>query len=750
MSKGYNPRLARLGTASFRHPWVAVLAWLLLILAALPLAKRLPTALERGGDVIRGSQAVEARQLLDTQFDNPFVEPVVVAIRSERLSLAAPPQQGLIRDLAAALRTLPGVRRVSAATDPGADARLVSKDRHATFILVGAKVGPGDDSKLLKSVRAVVGPVLARHSGEGLEIRTTGATAFRDDIIARNSADSAKAEGYVLVPALALLLYVFASPLAAALPVLLGVIDSVTAMAGATLMSHVVALNSYVQTTVSMLGLALGIDYALFVVSRYRQERRLGETPDQAIETAMGTAGWTVASSGLVVLVALGALIPSGVTELASVGVGGALVVSMAVALATTLLPALLKLSGRWLDWPHGLSERILEGRERTNWGRWAAVVTRHRWLSSGLALLVLGGMATQAGRFHVGFPNGHWFPNDLEAAQGASILLDMQRSGLTFPVLLVVQRKDGAAILAPEGIGTLAELSQRLHQDKRVSEVFSPVDLQPGMTLTDYLAFYNVPEVALASQPMIGEMFLSHDRSAAFAQVIIKDDVSFSDTIRFVSELRQHFGPDSPYRLLIGGSAAINLDLNELQTAYAPWALGFVFLATAVILFLSFRSFLIPLKAILLNLLAVGAATGMIVLVFLEGHGATWVGLQGALGSAPIIMPTLVFCLTFGLSMDYEIFMLSRIREERAITGQEEAAIVKGLASTGGLVTAAAGIMVLVFGAFVFVEMALVKMLGFGLAVAIGLDATLIRGILAPAALSIAGKWNWWPGDRS
>jgi RND superfamily putative drug exporter len=750
MSKGYNPRLARLGMATFRHPWIAVVAWLLLVVAAIPLAKGLPAALERGGDVIRGSQAVEARKRLDTQFDNPFVEPVVVAIKAQDQVVSDGAYQTLVRDLAAALRSIPDVRRVSAATDAGADARLVSKDGHATFILVGTKVGPGDDSRLLKRVRETVTPFRERWGVDRVEIQTTGATAFRDDIIARNSADSAKAEGYVILPALALLFYVFASPLAAALPVLLGVMASLVAMAGATVLSDYVALNAYVQTTVTMLGLALGIDYALFVVSRYRQERRLGETPEQAIETTMGTAGWTVASSGLVVMVSLGALIPSGVTELASVGAGGALVVSVAVALATTLLPALLRLSGRWLDWPQGLSERILERRERTNWGRWAAVVTKRRWLAAGIALLILGTMAAQAGRFKVGFPSGHWFPTDLEAAQGARILLDMQRSGLTFPILLVVQSQDGAPILSPEGIGAMSALSQRLHQDKRVAEVFSPVDLKPGMTMADYLALYALPELALTTQPMIREMFISRDEQAAFMQVIISDDVAFTDTIDFVAELRRHFPANGPFKLLIGGSAAINLDLNDLQVAYAPWALGFVFLATAVILFIAFRSILIPLKAILMNLLAVGAATGMIVLVFQEGYGATFVGLQGALGSEPIIMPTLVFCLTFGLSMDYEIFMLSRIREERAISGQEEAAIVKGLASTGGLVTTAAGIMVLVFGAFVFVEMALVKMLGFGLAVAIGLDATLIRGILAPAALSIAGKWNWWPGDRS
>jgi RND superfamily putative drug exporter len=627
---------------------------------------------------------------------------------------------------------------------------MVSGDGRSSFILVGAKVGPGDDSRLLKRVRELIKPVQHRHGGDGLEIQATGATAFRDDIIERNATDSAKAEGYVLLPAMALLLYVFASPVAAALPVLFGVIASLTAMAGATLLSTLVPLNSYVQTTVSMLGLALGIDYALFVVSRYRSERRLGESPEQAMETTMGTAGWTVTSSGLVVIVALGALIPSGVTELSSVGLGGALVVSAAVALAITLLPALLHLTGRWLDWPHGLSGRILARRERTTWGKWASAVTKRRWLAAGLALLVLGGLSAQATRFKVGFPNGHWFPSDLEAARGASIMLGMQRSGLTFPVLLVAQTKDGSSILAPEGVGELVALSQRLRQDKRVAEVFSPVDLQPGMTLADYLTLYNVPELAFSSQPMIQEMFVSRDQQSAFLQVIIQDDVSFSETMAVVADLRQHFGPDSPYRLLVGGSAALNLDLNQLQAAYAPWALGFVFLATALILFVSFRSVLIPLKAIVMNLLAVGASTGLIVLVFQEGYGAQWVGLQGPLGSEPIIMPMLVFCLTFGLSMDYEIFMLSRIREARAISGNDEKAIVQGLESTGGLVTAAAAIMVLVFGAFVFVEMALVKMLGFGLAVAIALDATLVRGILAPAALAIAGKWNWWPGDRS
>ncbi|MBC7542860.1 MAG: MMPL family transporter [Candidatus Sericytochromatia bacterium] len=751
MAHGYNPFLARLGKLATRRPWLMIVGWIALLVAAVPTAGRLPAILEKGTDVISGSQAIAARKLLDREFDNPFVEPTLVCLTSTGTTAVDPPMRQAISAIARDVRLIPGVSRVAASTDAGADPRLTSADGHTAFVLVGFKAQPGDDSRILRDIRKTVAPIVRQQQtlDPTLQVATTGATAFRDDIIGRNSTDTAKAEQLVLIPVLVLLLFMFASLLAALLPVLLGVAAALTAMAGATLLASVVTLNTYVQTSVTMLGLALGIDYALFIVSRYRQELQSGEDPDTAIATAMGTAGWTVICSGLVVMVALGALIPSGVTELASVGMGGALVVGASIALSTTLLPALLHLLGPWLDWPKGLTSRILRRRQPTRWKAWGTWITRWRWPAAAVALGILLLMGSQTSRFKVGYPSGHWFPADLEAARGAGILLNMHRTGLTFPLLIVVKSRDGSQILSPDGVSALIQLSQRLHGDRRVSEVLSPVDIKPGLSATDYLNLYAWPDSALAMNPMLGDMFISRDRSAAFMQTIMADEVPFAGAMAFVGELRHHFGPDNPYEILIGGTPAINLDMNELQQAYAPWAIGFVFAATAVVLFVAFRSILIPLKAIVLNLLAVTAATGMIVVVFQEGYGAQWVGLHGALGSQPILMPTLLFCLTFGLSMDYEIFMLSRIREERAITGDEEGAIVSGLASTGGLITAAAAVMVLVFGAFVAVEMALVKMLGFGLAVAIALDATLIRGVLAPAALAIAGKWNWWPGDR-
>jgi RND superfamily putative drug exporter len=311
-----------------------------------------------------------------------------------------------------------------------------------------------------------------------------------------------------------------------------------------------------------------------------------------------------------------------------------------------------------------------------------------------------------------------------------------------------VVARTDNSPLLSPVGLAALVGLSHALRARPEVLDVVGPVDLPGGPRgLLPHLLFYRNVSQTLLAHPLVGELFVSRDRKLGLVQLILRDEIQLSDAKRLVATLRRTATPGLTIR--IGGLAAAELDLEERQRAYVPLELGMVFATTFLVLFAAFRSVLVPLKAIVLNLLAVGAAMGLIVRVFQDGLGGSWVGLAAGLGSVPITLPLLIFCLTFGLSMDYEIFMLSRVRESRLAVVLEREAIAQGLAATGGIVTAAAGIMGVVFGSFLSADMVLVKILGFGLAVAIGLDATLIRAVLAPALLAIAGRWNWWPGDR-
>lgn len=741
--------LARLGGLAARRPWLFVAAWLLLMAAAVPLAQQLPGRLSKAAMGVPGSESTAVSSLLQRDFANPFVEPLLVAVRSKRFRVTDPPFQASLNMLAHDLRRSPAVARVMAPGDAGLKQGLVGPDDHTAVVLVGPAGGPEEAGGAVAAVRDLARPTLTRLKklDPDLASGVTGPAALANDVIAANAVDSSRAEGRVMIPALLLLLWVFASPLAAALPLALGVVATLMTLAAAALLSGIVALNSYVQTAGTMLGLALGIDYALIVVGRYREERAL--PPEERVGAVLRTAGWTVLTSGVVVLAAMTALVPSGLIELQSVGVGTALTVFWAAALATTLLPALLVLLDRWLDAPVTISRFLLERRTGERWRRWGLAVTKRRW-AAGLAVLVaLVALAWPAGRFVGGLPDGRWYPADLEAVRGQDVLAGMHRMGLAFPFLLVVERTDGQDVLGPPGLAAMVGLSKSLRARPEVADLLGPVDLPGGPRgVVGNILFYRSPAAVLKQHPDIGQLLVSRDGKQALIQVVLRDDVTLSRAKALVKALRAE--QPKGLRVRVGGLAAGEADLEDRQRAYAPMELGLVFASTFVLLFAAFRSVAVPLKAIALNLLAVGAAMGVIVRVFQDGLGGAWVGLAAPLGSVPITLPLLIFCLTFGLSMDYEIFMLARVQEARRRHEGEGEAIADGLAGTANVITAAAGIMVVVFGAFIWADMVLVKILGFGLAVAITLDATVVRMVLAPAVLSIAGRWNWWPGDKS
>jgi len=312
---------------------------------------------------------------------------------------------------------------------------------------------------------------------------------------------------------------------------------------------------------------------------------------------------------------------------------------------------------------------------------------------------------------------------------------------GWTDPIQVLVRRADGGPILGPGGLGPLLGLSRAIHADPRVGEVLGPVDLKPGLTATHYAVFYAHPDLALRQHPELGALVSRDGRSAVF-QVITTDLVDVNGAMQLTTAIRELHPPGLVVQL--GGLAALNLDYDQQLAKTLPGAIGWLLAATALILGLAFRAVLVPLKAIVLNLLVVGASIGTLVWVFQLGH------LRGeGLGTLPTLIPMLVFCLTFGLSMDYEVFIIARVREERRAADGEEQAIARGLEATGGVIVAAAGIMVLVCGAFAGAHMIFVKLFGSGMAIAIALDVTVVRLVLAPALLAIAGRWNWWPGAR-
>ena len=427
--------------------------------------------------------------------------------------------------------------------------------------------------------------------------------------------------------------------------------------------------------------------------------------------------------------------------------------VAVAVLLSVTLLPALLAVLGREIDRPRWLARRLTWYHSPQVWEKWARTLSRHpirAMVYGGVTIAILTAPLLW---IRIGLPARHWWPSGTEAGAGLETLSRMGVAGYVQPIRVLVEVPEGRTAVQAASLRGLKTLSDSLRADPRVREVRSLVDLQPGTSLLGYSLLYSDLEAAREQYPSFVDAYLSSDRRLALLDVIPADTTSLTSSMDLVARarelgkagLRGTRGMD----LLVGGYAASALDFQTDLLQRFPLLVGLILGATAVMLAIAFRSVLVPIKAIVMNTLSVSATFGLIVLVFQEGVGSQLFGLTGPTSAIFVVIPVLVFAVVFGLSMDYEVFLLSRIKEAYDRSGRNTAATMEGLSATASVITSAALIMIMVFGIFAFARALPMQMLGFGLAVAVLLDATVIRMVLVPAFMQAMGRWNWWPGGR-
>jgi len=499
-----------------------------------------------------------------------------------------------------------------------------------------------------------------------------------------------------------------------------------------------------------MIGLAVGIDYSLLIATRFSEElERDGSASEAAVRT-LGTAGRTVAVSGLTVAVGFAALFATPLVETRSIGLGGLVAVTCAVALALTLLPAALAVLGRRVGTRRGTAGRGAQA----VWDGWARLVARH----PGHALLgggvVIAALTAPLAGLRIGLPARHWWPSGTEAGAGLERLALVGGAGYVQPIHVAVEWPAGRRAVDPGALRALRAFSDSLRADPRVRDIRSLVDLPGGgrRSLLEYALLYEDLAGLRARRAGLLAPLLSVDGQVARLDVVLADSVSpltAMDVVRKARGLAAQPGSLSSAHVLVGGYVAENVDVQADLAGAFPLVAAWIFGATAVVLGFVFRSVLIPLKAILLNAASVSAAFGLVVLVFQKGHGSALFGSPGASEAVFAAVPVLLFATLFGLSMDYEVFLLGRIAEAYRPTGENDAATSDGLAASAGVITSAALLMIAVFGVFAFSRVPVIQLLGFGLAAAVLLDATVIRLVLAPALLHLAGRWNWWPGVR-
>ena len=714
LEAGVGRRLARLVVRRRRWVWAA---WAAIAALLLPQARHVASRLEVAARV-RGSESDAVTRLLAERFDSPFARSAVMVVTGAP-GPETPAGRDALRTLVGATAKVLGVTRTLSYLDVPDSAFLGAGS--GTFVVVGLDATRASADALVERLRTgtVTATAALRATHPSFEVMWTGEDALNHDLRLASARDVSAAERRALPLTLALLLLAFGAVVAAAIPLGVGALAIALALGAAAIVARIWPLSIALQNVVSMLGLGLGVDYTLLLVSRFREARHAGRDPEGAATEAAIHAGHSVIVSAATVAVGFAALLAVPLGDLRAIATGGLLVVTSSALLAVTLVPGLLAALGARVE-----IGRVLPGTRRVSWSPWrrfAVHMARHpvRALIVAVAPLLL--LAVQTRRLEPRLPRGDWLPRTAEAARGARALRAMGSGGVVQTVRVVIELPPGVRALDARGYAATARIAAALVRDRRVRRVRSLVSRDERLALLEVVPSDSIDGAAL---PALARELRTLDAGA-------------------VSGL-----PGT--RLLVGGVPALNADYADAIARRTPLVVLLVVGGTLLALAVGFRSLLVPIKAVALNLLTVGAALGVVVLVFQDGHGARLLGLTGPLDGTFAAIPLLVFCVVFGLSMDYEVFLLSRVAEARRRGASEGAALVTGVGRSGRVITSAASIMVVVFGAFALGDFVLVKILGVALAAAVVLDATLVRLAVGPALLALAGRWNWWPGSSA
>ena len=685
--------IRRIGDASARRPWVTIGAWAVAAAIVIGLAG---TAGGRFVDdlVAPGSQSEEAMALLEERFPEAArggAVAVFAAPEGERLERHRPA-------IAAAVARIAEVEHVVRVVDPFT-AGTVSPDGRIGF----AEIAFDRPSMELgwEPLAAIADAIEPARTAD-LAAELGGEAAFINA-----PAETSGAEAAGLLAALVVLIVAFGTIVAALVPIALTLVAVATGLGGITLLATTMDVSSAAPTIGAMIGLGVGIDYALFIMARYREHRAAGQDNPTALSNAMGSAGSAVLIAGGTVVVAMAALVLTGLGFLASIGLSTSLVVLFAVATAITLLPALLSLLGDRVDAGRLVGRRRpIKRAEDTVWWRFAHRVSGRPWPYLAVASVLLLTLAAPALRMETGFPDAGDEPTSTTHRRAYDLLAEGFGPGFNAPLLLVADlRRPGADAQA------LPVLAERVAADPGIAMVGDPRTSPAG----DAVVLPMIPTTAPA-------------------------DAETSATLGRVRDL-------VPANVAVSGLTAMTDDLTRQLADTLPIFVAAILAASFLLLLVVFRSIVVPLKAAVMNLLSIGGAYGVVVAVFQWGWLKDLFNLeQTYLIVSPL--PTIFFAVLFGLSMDYEVFLLSRIREAYDATGDNAESVARGTAATGRVITSAALIMTVVFLSFAANPSALVKMIGVGLATAIVLDATIVRMVLVPATMALMGRANWWlPG---
>jgi RND superfamily putative drug exporter len=704
-----------LARSAARHPWRTIVVWIAALLTAGALSSQfLGDALTTDTDFTNEPESKRAAALLEERLRGPRkdMEFVVVTAGS---TVSRPEYRAYVGALQTSIAAL-GPDVVDHVGSYLTDNGPVSESGRSTLLPVTLA---GDDHDAVgESAERLAETVKNVEAPEGFEALVAGPATLENEFIRLAEEGLQQGETIGLAAALVVLVFVFGTVVAGLVPIVLAVMSIAIALGAAALFGLAFDLPFFIANIITMIGLAVGIDYSLFIVSRYREERADGLDKLDAIARTGATATRAVFFSGLTVIVALTGMLLIPNTIYRSIGLGAILVVTVAVAASLTLLPAVLASLGDRIDSLRIRKRRSGPARQGGRfWDRITGMVMRRPVVSLVLAAGILVVASVPYLSIHEGFSGVSTLPDEAESKQAFLIMEREFSGGLGSPVEVVI---DGA--ITASTVASIEDLQETMAADPS----FGPSTVERN----------EAGDLVLVSVPLSG-------------------DISGDAAIATVRELREDVVPRHfegvPVEVLVGGETAYNLDYLDQATFYTPIVFLLVLGLSFVLLTVAFRSLVIPAKAIAMNLLSVGAAYGLLVLFFQQGVGpeifkdfAGWLGF-GQVEAIEAGLPLFMFSVLFGLSMDYHVFLLSRIRERFDRTGDNSESVAHGLRTTGALITGAAAIMVAVFGGFAAGPLVGLQQMGFGLAVAVAIDATIVRSVLVPATMKLLGDRNWY-----
>ena len=560
--------------------------------------------------------------------------------------------------------------------------------------------------------------------GDEKGITLTGASAISKDINTASQRDLMTAEAIGLPIAVIILLFAFGTVVASFVPLIIGVVTVVTSFGVLTILGGQMDLSIFVLNIIPMLGLALSIDFALLFISRYREERGKSDMME-AVSTTIRTAGRSVIFSAFCVFIGLGAMMLIRVDIFQNIAIGGMIVVGMAVLSSITLLPSVLIALGDRIDkWQ--LLKPKTKGAD--NWRKFAYRVIKRPITITIVAFILLGIAMIPVKNMELTIPAIDSLPKSYDTRQAFELMDDTFGLGDQSSVYIVAERTQGWE--DTEGLQAIKTLEEQLVKDSlvdKVTTIFTASDID---SVEQWEQALQVPEMAAGLTPLVETFIKDKQLMIPVTLGAAGDSDTAQQWVRDWSEKEN---------LLIGGQPKFNQEIFDEIWDKIVYVLIVIVVSTFFILMIAFRSILIPIKAILMNIVGLSATFGILVYIFQYGH----FGLEA--GTIALIIPVIVFSLVFGLSMDYEVFLISRMQEEYANTFDNDRATVEGLATTSKIITSAALIMIVLTGAFAFTDVMPVKQIGVGIAIAVAIDATIIRLLLVPSLMKLFGKWNWW-----